>query len=91
MRKNYLSSNELKNRSKQNLSSLDLSKDMRKLQDSTIPSFFNESMGIYDEAESMLNIHIISKLNDNTFHLSPDENNFYYEQFEHKIKSKTVN
>ncbi len=45
-----------------------------------------------EEAESIINIYIASNLNDNTFHLSPNETNFLCEQIEHKLKnSETVN
>jgi hypothetical protein len=40
-----------------------------------------------DEVESIINIHIASRLNENTFHLSPNQTNFYVEQLEEKLKS----
>ena len=49
---------------------------------------FNESEG--DEAESLMNIYIASNLNDNTFHLLPNEANFFSEQFEYKYRSNSL-
>ena len=37
------------------------------------------------EAESLINIHIASNLNENTFHLSPNQANFYSEQIENQF------
>jgi hypothetical protein len=37
------------------------------------------------EAESLINIHIASNLNENTFHLSPNQVNFYSEQIENQF------
>lgn len=34
----------------------------------------------FDESESLINLHLASNLNENTFHLSPNEVNFYNER-----------
>lgn len=39
-----------------------------------------------DEAESLMNIYIETNLNENTFHLLPNEANFFSEQFEFQYK-----
>jgi hypothetical protein len=41
-----------------------------------------------DEAESLMNIYIASNLNENTFHMEPNEANFFSEQFEYQNKNK---
>jgi hypothetical protein len=45
---------------------------------------------ICNEDETVINSHIALELNENTFHLSPSEINFRYEQFEHEFKNKNV-
>ena len=42
----------------------------------------------HDETQSVMNIHIASDLNENTFHVSPNEANFFSEQFEFQYKNK---
>jgi hypothetical protein len=43
-----------------------------------------------DEVESIMNIHIASRLNENIFYSSPNQNNFYIEQIEEKLKSRDM-
>jgi hypothetical protein len=52
--------------------------------------FMNETVQTEsnDEAESLMNIYIASNLNENTFHMEPNEANFFSEQFEYQNKNK---
>ena len=52
--------------------------------------FLNETVQTEsnDEAESLMNIYIASNLNENTFHMEPNEANFFSEQFEYQYKNK---
>lgn len=45
----------------------------------------------YSQGESVINNYIISNLNNHTFHLSPNDKFFYYEQFESNfLQSKVI-
>ena len=39
----------------------------------------------YSESESLINTHVASNLNDNTFHLSPNQANFYSEELRYRL------
>lgn len=44
----------------------------------------------YSQVESIMNNHIIANLNNHTFHFSPNDNNFYFEEFENKFLQNKV-
>ena len=41
-----------------------------------------------NDDETVLNTHIALELNENKFHLSPSDTNFFYEKFEHELHIK---
>ncbi len=45
---------------------------------------------IANEDETVINTHIAFELNEHTFHISPTETNFRYEQFEQDLKNENV-